>query len=253
MADGVEKAERRRPVEAWEHLLNAVLAMPGVRVDRAEYLRVELSKHVAPDVVTRAIETTPARAKIDPDVIGAIASGSIAWHRAGVSALSFAAGLPGGLWALGTIPADLAQYFYHVLVIAQKLAYLYGWPEIFEGDGELEDQTRLILSIFVGVMMGSEVAATAISQLATAFSGQFVKRVPSMALTKYAIYNLAKQVAKWIGINLTKTKAAEFLAKGIPVLGGFISGTVTWISFSTMAGRLQAHLSQLPLASDTEA
>ena len=36
-----------------------------------------------------------------------------------------------------TIPADLAQDFWHAIVLSQKLAYLYGWPDLLE-DGELD-------------------------------------------------------------------------------------------------------------------
>jgi len=34
------------------------------------------------------------------------------------------------------------------------------------------------------------------------------------------------------------------------MLGGIISGTVTWISFSLMTSRLAAHLESLPLAAN---
>ena len=73
-----------------------------------------------------------------------IATASIKWHRAGVSTLSFASGLPGGWWIAGTVPADLIQFFWHVLVILQKLAYLYGWPELFSEDSELDDETQTL-------------------------------------------------------------------------------------------------------------
>jgi hypothetical protein len=48
-----------------------------------------------------------------------------------VAALSAAAGIPGGIALLGTISADLAQAPARVLRIAQKLAYLYSWPNLF--------------------------------------------------------------------------------------------------------------------------
>jgi hypothetical protein len=41
---------------------------------------------------------------------------------------------------------------------------------------------------------------------------------------------------------------ARFLSKLVPILGGIISGTITWIAFSLMANRLAIHLEALPLA-----
>ena len=40
------------------------------------------------------------------------------------TALSFAAGIPGGLAMAATIPADVAQFFGMALRLAQELAYL---------------------------------------------------------------------------------------------------------------------------------
>ena len=39
---------------------------------------------------------------------------------------------------VGTVPADLAQFYWHTLVLAQKLAYLYGWPDLSD-KGEVDE------------------------------------------------------------------------------------------------------------------
>lgn len=65
---------------------------------------------------------------------------------------------------IGTIPADLTQYFGHVLRILQKLIYLYGWEELSSMDGNIDDETTNILTLFVGVMFGVNGAATTITK-----------------------------------------------------------------------------------------
>ncbi|PYJ92410.1 MAG: hypothetical protein DME62_12895 [Verrucomicrobia bacterium] len=246
--DSDELPPGRVPEDVWNSVLRTALALPGVKVDRKAFLRRALSKHVTEKVLQSAIGTSPAKAGVSKNTIRHIATASIKWHRAGVSALSFASGIPGGWWIAGTVPADLTQFFWHVLVILQKLAYLYGWPELFSEDSELDDETLLILTVFIGVMLGAESAAKILGDIAERAAAQVIKRLPREALTKWGLYRLAREVANWIGIKLTKDSFARYLSRIVPILAGIISGTVTWISFSLMTSRLAAHLESLPLA-----
>ena len=240
----------RRPEDVCNSVLRTALLLPGVKVDRKAFLRRALSKHVTEKVLQSAIDTSPAKAGVSKNTIRRIATASIKWHRRGVSALSFASGLPGGWWIAGTVPADLTQSFWHVLVILQKLAYLYGWPELFSEDSELDDETLLILTVFVGAMLGAESAAKVLGDIAERTAAQVLKRLPRETLTKWGLYHLAREVAKRIGIKLTEDSFARYLLRIVPILGGIISGTVTWISFSLMTSRLAAHLESLPFAAN---
>jgi hypothetical protein len=248
--DSEELPPGRGPEDVWKSVLRTALALPGVKVDRKAFLRRALSKHVTEKVLQSAIDTSPAKAGVSKNTIRRTATASIKWHRAGVSSVSFASGLPGGWWIAGTVPADLTQFFWHVLVILQKLAYLYGWPELFSEDSELDDETLLILTVFVGVMLGAESAAKVLGDIAERAAAQVLKRLPGETLTKWGLYRVAREVAKWIGIKLTEDSFARYVSRIIPILGGIISGTVTWVSFSLMTSRLAAHLESLPLAAN---
>lgn len=245
-----ELSPDRGPEDVWNSVLRTALLLPGAKVDRNAFLRRALSKHVTEKVLQSAIDTSPAKAGVSKNTIRRIATANIKWHRAGVSALSFVSGLPGGWWIAGTVPADLTQFSWHVLVILQKLAYLYGWPELFSEDSELEldDESLLILTVFVGAMLGAESAAKVVGDIAERAAGQVLKRLPRETLTKWGLYRLAREVAKRIGIKLTEDSFARYLSRIVPILGGIISGTVTWITFSLMTSRLAAHLESLPLA-----
>src|SRR5437899_6789066 len=242
----------RGPEDVWNSVLRTALLLPGARVDRKAFLRRALSKHVTEKVLQSAIDTSPAKAGVSKNTIRRIATARIKWHRAGVSSVSFASGLPGGWCLAGTVPADLNQSFWHVLVILQKLAYLYSWPELFTEDSELEldDESLLILTVFVGAMLGAESAAKVLGDIAERAAAQVLKRLPRETLTKWGLYRLAREVAKRIGIRLTEDSFARYLSRIVPILGGIISGTVTWISFSLMSSRLAAHLESLPLAAN---
>lgn len=137
-----------------------------------------------------------------------------------------------------TIRGDMAKYYWHTFVLAQKLAYLYGIPDLRDEEGNLSETSQDMLTLFVGVMMG----AAAANNVIKAFAEQVVKRLPRQALTKTVYYPIIKQVAKWIGINLTKSSFAKGLGKAIPILGGAISGALTFASFRPSAKRLQKKL-----------
>jgi len=241
-AGELEKSEKS---DIWNKVLRSALALPGARIDRASYLRKELEKRVAPEVVELAIASNPARAAIAAAQIAKIANSSIAWHRTGVTAASVAAGLPGGWWMSGTIPADLTQFFWHVVVATQKLAYLHGWPDLYADGEELDDETLHVFTIFVGVMFGAAGAGTLLRTLSERIAKEVANRLPRKALTNWGLYGLAKQIAKWIGVKLTKQTFARVASKAVPLIGGIASGAITWVSFSKMSSRLVSHLSGL--------
>ena len=117
------------------------MALPMAKVDRASFLSSQLTSYCDNEVVRQAIESRPALAGVSPEVIDKLADACIRGHVLKASGISFATGLPGG-WAMaGTIPVDLAQFYWHALVLAQKLAYLYGWPDLLE-QGQVDEETE---------------------------------------------------------------------------------------------------------------
>lgn len=245
MSQTVEKPE---PGSAFTQTLNAAAKLPGVRIHRDKYLRAALSRHCTDEQIELAIASSPAAAGVSAETIRAVADDSIKFETSKVTALSAAAGIPGGLAMFGTIPADIVQYFGHVLRIAQKLAYIYSWPELFTDDGEnLDDATEGILTLFVGVMFGVQLAQVGVSKLSTMIAGQVIVKLPQKALTQGAIYPVVKQVASYLGIRLTKQLFAGGVAKIVPVLGAVLSGGLTLATFLPMSKRLQKHLASLEL------
>lgn len=223
--------------------MKSALLVPFVKVERDVFLRKELSVYCSGDYLDNAV-IAPTKF-LDKKIIDKIADGCIKNHLTYVCSVSALAGIPGG-WALaGTIPADLAQFYAQVLVLTQKLIYLYGWPDLTTVDGELDDETTQILTLFIGVMMGSVAASNGLKQIGVELAKEVAKRLPKQALTKYAVYNIAKQCAKWIGVKLTKQTFSRRLAKIIPLIGAPISATVTYITFKPMAIKLKEHLDEI--------
>ena len=235
----------------WARILEASLALPAAKVNRETFLKSQLSTYCDKEQVSKAIQFRPAAAGISPGLIDKLADACTKSHLLKASSASFVAGLPGGLAMAATIPADLVQSYWHALVLAQKLAYLYGWPDLLD-KGEVDEHTKLELTLMIGVMMGATAANRGLREVALRFAEQVAHRLPRQALTKTAYYPIVKQVGKWIGISVTKRGFAGGVAKAIPVVSGFASAGITAITIRTMAKRLKNHLKQTKYTSPCE-
>lgn len=228
--------------------LKKVVRIRGVRITRDEFLRQELRKlHMSDDAIASAVDSNPVLAGVCLTDLDKLADGIIAFETNKSAAMSFAAGIPGGFAMLGTIPADLTQYYVHAFRIMQKLAYLYGWRELLSDMDEVDDETIGILAVFFGVMLGVGGAAQSLTTFARSVAvPAFQKQLTKQALTKTSWYPVMKHCLRYIGINLTKKSFAQGVSKVIPVIGGVVSGGMTFVSLQSQSHRLKNHLRELP-------
>ena len=225
----------------WNKILAAVLKMPGVKVDRIGFLRKELRPYCNQSRLQMIGSVRPYTV-VSEQVIDRLARQCVRRHTTLATATSTVVGLPGGLATAATMPADLTQYFYHQFVLSQKLAYLYGYPDLCDDDGELSDMACDLLTIFMGVMMGAPVAEKGLTELSKAVAESAVTRLPRVALTKAAIFPVVSQIAKMIGSRLTKESFTKGVGRFIPLAGGLFSGGLTLWTFRKGAVRLRRQL-----------
>jgi len=152
-----------------------------------------------------------------------------------------------------TIPADLAQFYGFVIRTAQELAYIYGWDEISTKSNMLDAESESQLVLFIGVMSGVSAANKVVSKLfGEAAMRAVAKKVASKALTKTWYYPMIKKIAAMLGQKMVKSTFARGVSKTVPIIGGAISGGLTFASFKPMAYRLKKHLSTLARMSPEE-
>ncbi len=226
------------------------LRVPGIRINRDEFLRKELFKNYPQGVIDAAVLHTPAYAGISVEEIDKIADEVIKYERNCVSGISAALGMPGGVAMVATVPADIAQYYGYMLRATQKLLYLYGFPEIdtTENNNSLDSETMNILIVCLGVMYSVNGANQALHVMAHALATGVEKKLLNAALTKGTIYPIVKKVASWFAINMNKQIFAGFFKKAIPVVGGVIGGGITYASFKPCCDRLKASLQNTMLS-----
>lgn len=200
---GVATGQQAEPEQRALEFLAKVVRVPGVRVNRDDFLRQELRKlHMGDDAIARAIDSSPLLAGVSLTEIDKLAEEAISYETNKSAAISFVAGIPGGFAMLGTIPADLMQYYAHALRIMQKLAYLYGWGDLLPDGRDADDDTLGVLAVFFGVMLGVGGAAQSLTAFArvaakTAYQNHATKR----ALMSITWYPVVKHSLRLIGIN----------------------------------------------------
>jgi len=145
-----------------------------------------------------------------------------------------AAGIPGGLAMLGTVPADIAQYYYHLIVVAQKQAYIYGLTDL----GMTDDHFKSLLTLLIGAMADIEEADKTVTEL---FSKEASQNVIGMALGK-SLNKTVLQIALALSYRLTGKAVFKSVWKAIPVIGGVVSGSITLATFLPMCNKLKDRL-----------
>ena len=222
-------------------VVKAAMKLPVVTVERTPFLEKELAPYYDAATIKMVVEKGTCGI-VDKKVIDKIANNCIRYQTTAVCAVSALAGLPGGWFLTGTIPADIIQFYGNAIALTEKLLYLYGWPDIRDENGQVNDATSQIMIIWLGVMMGAQGGEAAVRALLKAASDNLGRTLGRVALTRTGIYQVAKTICKWIGIRLTRDGFVKGAGKVIPLIGAPISAGVTYFTFHPMCKKLKKEL-----------
>jgi len=218
-------------------IISAAVQLPGVKVNRSEFLLNQF-KDATSELRETVLEKGPIEAGCSREILNQKASHLLMDRTLASTGASFLAGLPGGLAMAATIPADMLQYYAVALRTAQEIAYLYGEADLWDNGSVDDEQIRNHLILYCGVMFGATGAAQAVRVLSSALAKQALKKIPQQALTKTIYYPIIKSICKFFGIHMTKGVFAKGVSKAVPVIGGFISGGITFATMRPMGMRL---------------
>ncbi|HCM90379.1 MULTISPECIES: EcsC family protein [Vagococcus] len=223
------------------NVINESLKLPFVKVNRDEFLVRVFGNDI--EDKNRLLDVGP-QVLFTKEELDKKAQNRINYLTTQSSAVSFATGIPGGFAMAATIPADVAQFYGYSLKLAQEISYIYGYDDIWTDQGELSEEAKNTLILYLGIMLGVSSAGSITRILSSKLSTQALKKIPQKALTKTFYYPIIKKVLAVFGTKLTKTSFAKGVSKIIPVVGGVISGGLNYASMKPMANRLKNELSQ---------
>lgn len=251
----MEIAEKKSEITL-EGVISSAIQIPGVKVNREAFLR-EQFKGESKEMLESIIENGPVNAHCDKNTLRKMAKKIINERTLVSTGASFVAGLPGGIAMAATIPADMLQFYGIALRMAQEIAYLYGEEDLWKGEFLDNDRVTNQLILYCGVMLGASGASQAVRLMSSALAKEVLKRLPQKALTKTFYYPIVKSIAKWFGVSMTKGLFAKGVSKAVPVIGGFVSGGITFATLRPMGQRLadtldMAHFSYTESDFDTD-
>jgi hypothetical protein len=220
--------------DIWYKLLEAALQIPGAKIDRKEFLKKAFDEYYSNDMLEEMISENTVSAGISLKIMDKVATEAINLHSGIATSISFATGITGGLAMLATIPADIAQYYYHLIVVAQKIGYIYGFADF----GLSDDNLKSLVTLLIGVMADDEDASKTIREI---YSEQFKKGAAALVLGK-AFNKIILKIAVVISYLLTGKTVLKSVFKVIPILGGFVSGGITLFSFQPMCDKLKERM-----------
>lgn len=239
--------------DVWSIVSELVTNVPGLLIERESFLRSALGKILSVEQLRLVVEAGDY-STVSVDDIDAVADRLILRTRLITSSASFLTGVPSSLPALPvTITADVVQSFAFYIRVAQELAYLYGETRDFTDMEDEEVVTSLL--IYLGAMFGIRAAGKVLILVSKNAGELLAKKFGAVAVTKVLggiPWRVAKVIARLIGTRLTKEVAAKGIAKVLPVLGGVVSGAITFTVFGTMAKRLQGVMRDALTASDED-
>lgn len=230
-----------------EDIIQQAMKLPIVNVNRKKFLHKELIRYYTEDVVNIAIKKNPAYAGIEKERINEISKQVINYETNKVSAISFVTGMPGGFAMVATVPTDIAQYFAYMIRVMQKLAYLYGFEDFELNEKSISDDTMNQMMVFLGVMFGVQGANAGVKKIAEAAAKKVSKSLAQKALTKGTVYPIVKKIAQSVGIKMTKQIFAESVSKVVPVIGGVVTGGLSYATFKPCAKKLKNSFKDLYL------
>ena len=143
--------------------------------------------------------------------------------------------IPGGTLMFASIPADLYQYCHQLLIVGQKLSYLYGMPDLDKTNDSVQFN---VLCGMLMIMLGHKINAASkpLIHLAIKEAG---KKIIANQGSKSAFYRAITFVLKNMGIKQLSNKGImKTMGKIIPFISSVVSGTITFSSFYPACNRL---------------
>lgn len=232
--------------EATQNVISTLSNMPVVRVNREEFLKKTFG---GSPYLEQILQNGP-QSVYSVESLRKKANEIIKNSTRKTAVVSFAAGLPSNPLVMAvSVPADITQFFAFALNLAQKIAYLFGEDNLFttfdptddlvkNDGGVVPEDAQIRMISYLGSMLGVTGASGLIMQTSKTAGANIGKKVAAKALTKTTWYPIVKKVGSILGYKITKKTVENFISKSVPIVGGFISGGITFVTFKPLGGRL---------------
>ena len=126
------------------------------------------------------------------------------------------------------------QFMGNALSLVQKIAYIYGYSDFCDENGEPDDQMEHMLTLLVGAMVGVDAAGKAVAELGEMIAKGIVNS------SRHGFFKLSLwKITGAAAAGVSKVNFARGVAKIVPVIGGVISGGITLLTLRLWGRKLK--------------
>ena len=228
-------------------IVEKAMSIKAVKVDKKSFLSEALGSKLPPEQLQEVLTKGTCRSNISVDIIKEAAELCINNTKRLSNGESALTGLPGGIAGITAgIAADIIQFYANLIILIQKLLYLYGIDSIYDDIKDNNKDLSAFILCFIGIASGAKGIDDIVKILSKGIEGVYIKQGQKfILLAKPTFYSIAKKVAKSIGLSITKKGFAKAAAKAVPVVSSAISLLLNNATFSPMAKRLNEKLIQI--------
>jgi hypothetical protein len=180
-------------------ILDKVMNFPYMKINRKTFL-IEIYGLSGTDVDNKSVSELISLEQMDN-----AANKFITSNVTQSTGTAFILGLSGGLTMAATIPADIIQNFTFSLRLAQQLAYIYGFEDLFAENNEMNDTTRYTLIAFLGIMFAATGSGTVLRAIAPNIGKYAARQAMNKPLTKTVWHPMLKKIVNVVA-SKTLTK-----------------------------------------------
>ncbi len=183
--------------------------------------------------------------KADVRMLTAAAKSFAKTHYRKLGAIGFGTGLPGGPWgAAAGVTIDLEEYLRRVFLMTQEIGHVYGVipPAFVDNVNKNTDeyfaevQAEILKAIMIG--LGISGVSMTITEIAKLIATKETKEIIAQKISNQIITWLVKQIARRLGIQLTKRQISQGVLRFIPIWGGFINAAFCYKSMQLIGNNL---------------
>ncbi len=213
--------------KAWDRLLDLVLGANMAQVNRVEWLTDALYPFLSITELEQ-LATEPPHRFLSVKVLNHIANQEISRHTE--------------LLAMGS--TELAQYSVNLVLLIQKLAYLYGWDD-FYSYGAVTTETKARITFMMGSMLGIREADALLRSACRSYKGQVSITPMPYVGDRSPIDKVIVEISKRLLVLSAKGGATAWIGRKTPLIGVTIGATTSYLLVKPSLVRMKVLLRDL--------
>lgn len=229
--------------KAWDRFLDLALGANMAQINRVEWLTDALYPFLSITELEQ-LATEPPHSFLSVKELNHIANQEIRRHTELLAMGSAGSSLTGCIATWVGIPTELAQYSVNLVLLIQKLAYLYGWDD-FYSYGAVTAETKARITFMMGSMLGIREADALLRNACRSYQGQVSITPMPYAGDRSPIDKVIAEISKRLLVLSAKGGVTAWIGRKAPLIGVTLGASTSYLLVKPSLVRLKVLLRDL--------